>query len=102
MLSLMRQIMGGAISPTMMAAIIAGLRVRKETVGELTAAAQVMREFATKVDIADSTHLGDIVGTGGDGAHSFNVSTTLSPLRRVPRSVNTAGVRSVANAAAPI
>ena len=76
MLSLMRQIMGGAISPTMMAAIIAGLRVRKETVGELTAAAQVMREFATKVDIADSTHLVDIVGTGGDGAHSFNVSTT--------------------------
>ena len=76
MLSLMRQIMGGGVSPTMMAAIIAGLRVRKETVGELTAAAQVMREFATKVEIADTQHLVDIVGTGGDGAHSFNVSTT--------------------------
>jgi anthranilate phosphoribosyltransferase len=76
MLSLMRQIMGGQVSPTMTAAIIAGLRVRKETVGEITAAAQVMREFATKVDIADTTHLVDIVGTGGDGAQSFNVSTT--------------------------
>ena len=76
MLDLMRQIMGGQVSPALMAAIIAGLRVRKETVGELTAAAQVMREFATKVEIADDTHLVDIVGTGGDGAHSFNVSTT--------------------------
>ncbi len=76
MLDLMRQIMGGQVSPSLMAAIIAGLRVRKETVGELTAAAQVMREFATKVEIADDTHLVDIVGTGGDGAHSFNVSTT--------------------------
>jgi anthranilate phosphoribosyltransferase len=76
MLSLMRQIMGGTVSPTMTAAIIAGLRVRKETVGEITAAAQVMREFATPVEIGDKTHLVDIVGTGGDGAHSFNVSTT--------------------------
>ena len=76
MLDLMRQIMGGQVSPALMAAIIAGLRVRKETVGELTAAAQVMREFATKVEIADDTHLVDIVGTGGDGARSFNVSTT--------------------------
>ncbi len=76
MLTLMRHIMGGEVSPTLTAAIIAGLRVRKETVGEITAAAQVMREFATKVDIADKTHLLDIVGTGGDGAHSFNVSTT--------------------------
>lgn len=76
MLELMRQIMRGEVSPTLTAAVIAGLRVRKETVGEITAAAQVMREFATKVEIADSTHLVDIVGTGGDGAHSFNVSTT--------------------------
>ena len=76
MLSLMRQIMGGEVSPTLTAAIIAGLRVRKETVGEITAAAQVMREFSTKVEIADDSHLVDIVGTGGDGAHSFNVSTT--------------------------
>ena len=76
MLELMRQIMRGEVSPTLTAAVIAGLRVRKETVGEITAAAQVMREFATKVEIADNTHLVDIVGTGGDGAHSFNVSTT--------------------------
>jgi len=76
MLDLMRQIMSGSISPTLTAAIIAGLRVRKETVGEITAAAQVMREFATPVAIADKQHLVDIVGTGGDGAHSFNVSTT--------------------------
>lgn len=68
--------MNARISPRPAAAIIAGLRVRKETVGEITAAAQVMREFTTKVDIADKTHLLDIVGTGGDGAHSFNVSTT--------------------------
>jgi anthranilate phosphoribosyltransferase len=59
----------------MMAAIITGLRVKKETIGEITAAAQVMREFSTKVDVADKTHLVDIVGTGGDGSHTFNIST---------------------------
>jgi anthranilate phosphoribosyltransferase len=52
-----------------------GLRVKKETIGEITAAAQVMREFATKVDVPDRTHLVDIVGTGGDGSHTFNIST---------------------------
>jgi anthranilate phosphoribosyltransferase len=51
------------------------LRVKKETIGEITAAAQVMREFSTKVHVADPTHLVDIVGTGGDGAHTFNIST---------------------------
>ena len=75
MLSLMRQIMAGDISPVMTAAILTGLRVKKETIGEITAAAQVMREFATKVEVADRTHLVDIVGTGGDGSHSFNIST---------------------------
>jgi anthranilate phosphoribosyltransferase len=59
----------------MMAAIITGLRVKKETIGEITAAAQVMREFSTKVEVADTTHLVDIVGTGGDGSHTFNIST---------------------------
>ena len=75
MLHLMRLIMSGEMSPVMMAALITGLRVKKETIGEITAAAQVMREFSTKVHIADKTHLVDIVGTGGDGSHSFNIST---------------------------
>ena len=59
----------------MMAALLIGLRVKKETIGEITAAAQVMREFSTKVEVADRTHLVDIVGTGGDGSHTFNIST---------------------------
>ncbi|MDH4376164.1 MAG: anthranilate phosphoribosyltransferase [Ramlibacter sp.] len=75
MLHLMRLIMGGELSPVMSAALLTGLRVKKETIGEITAAAQVMREFSTKVRVLDKTHLVDIVGTGGDGAHSFNIST---------------------------
>jgi anthranilate phosphoribosyltransferase len=75
MLSLMRRIMSGEMSPVMMAALLIGLRVKKETIGEITAAAQVMREFSTKVEVADRTHLVDIVGTGGDGSHTFNIST---------------------------
>jgi anthranilate phosphoribosyltransferase len=75
MLDLMRQIMGGEMSPLMIAAITIGLRVKKETIGEIAAAAQVMRELATKVPVKDTTTLVDIVGTGGDGAHSFNIST---------------------------
>jgi len=75
MLHLMRLIMQGELSPVMMAAIITGLRVKKETIGEITAAAQVMREFSTKVHVHDRTHMVDIVGTGGDGAGTFNIST---------------------------
>ncbi|WP_296445098.1 anthranilate phosphoribosyltransferase [Rhodoferax sp. UBA5149] len=75
MLHIVRQIMNGEWSPVMMAALITGLRVKKETIGEITAAAQVMREFSTKVHVADKTHLVDIVGTGGDGSHTFNIST---------------------------
>jgi anthranilate phosphoribosyltransferase len=75
MLHIMRLIMSGELSPLMMAALITGLRVKKETIGEITAAAQVMREFSTKVHVADKTHLVDIVGTGGDGSHTFNIST---------------------------
>ena len=75
MLRIVRLIMSGELSPVMMAALITGLRVKKETIGEITAAAQVMREFATKVHVADKTHLVDIVGTGGDGSHTFNIST---------------------------
>jgi anthranilate phosphoribosyltransferase len=75
MLHLFRQIMSGEMSPTLIAALTIGLRVKKETIGEITAAAQVMREFSTKVPMADTTNLLDIVGTGGDGAHTFNIST---------------------------
>jgi anthranilate phosphoribosyltransferase len=75
MLKVVRLIMSGEMSPVMMAALITGLRVKKETIGEITAAAQVMREFSTKVHVADKKHLVDIVGTGGDGSHTFNIST---------------------------
>ena len=75
MLHIMRLIMSGEMSPVLMAALVTGLRVKKETIGEITAAAQVMREFSTKVNVADKTHLVDIVGTGGDGSHTFNIST---------------------------
>ncbi|MGC4059770.1 MAG: anthranilate phosphoribosyltransferase [Aquabacterium sp.] len=76
MLGLMRRIMRGEMSPVTMAGFITGLRVKKETVGEITAAAQVMREFATPVHVADKLHLVDVCGTGGDGLHTFNISTT--------------------------
>jgi anthranilate phosphoribosyltransferase len=75
MLHLMRLIMQGELSPVMTAAIVTGLRVKKETIGEITAAAQVMREFSTKVHVHDRRHMVDIVGTGGDGAGTFNIST---------------------------
>lgn len=75
MLSLMRRIMGGEMSPVTAAAILVGLRVKKETIGEITAAAQVMREFSVKVPLQPGPHLVDVVGTGGDGAHTFNIST---------------------------
>ena len=78
MLSLMRQIMSGEVTPVMIAALITGLRVKKETIGEITAAAMVMRELSTKVPVADSTHLVDTCGTGGDSAHTFNISTAAT------------------------
>jgi anthranilate phosphoribosyltransferase len=68
--------MGGEVSPVMTAAILTGLRVKKETVGEIAAAAQVMRELSTRIEVADNSHFVDIVGTGGDGAHTFNISTS--------------------------
>jgi anthranilate phosphoribosyltransferase len=75
MLSLMRRIMSGEVTPVMIAALTVGLRVKKETIGEIAAAAQVMREFATKVEVGDADSLLDIVGTGGDASHTFNIST---------------------------
>ena len=76
MLHLMRLIMRGEVSPVMMAAILTGLRVKKETIGEIAAAATVMRELCTKVDVPHNANFVDIVGTGGDSSHTFNISTT--------------------------
>jgi len=78
MLDLMRQIMSGEMSPVLIAAVTIGLRVKKETIGEITAAAQVMRELATKVVVQNPENLVDVVGTGGDSAHTFNISTAAS------------------------
>ncbi|MCC6561521.1 MAG: anthranilate phosphoribosyltransferase [Xanthomonadales bacterium] len=75
MVDLFRQIMRGEVSPAMTAAILTGLRVKKETVGEIAGAALAMREFSAKVEIGPDPHFVDIVGTGGDGAHTFNIST---------------------------
>ena len=75
MTAMMRHIMSGDIPPTLVAAFLVALRTKKETVGEIAAAAQVMREFATPVQVSDTRHLVDVVGTGGDGAHTFNIST---------------------------
>jgi anthranilate phosphoribosyltransferase len=75
MLHLMRMLMRGEMSPQMATALLMGLRVKKETVGEITAAAQVMREFATPVQTPYPEQLLDMCGTGGDGSHTFNIST---------------------------
>jgi anthranilate phosphoribosyltransferase len=78
MLHIMRQIMGGELTPAQVGGFIIGLRVKKETIGEIAAAAQVMREFATTVPVKDPAEVIDIVGTGGDSAHTFNVSTATA------------------------
>jgi anthranilate phosphoribosyltransferase len=75
MLHIMRQIMRGELTPAQIGGFVVGLRVKKETIGEIAAAAQVMREFATLVRVADDRYLVDTCGTGGDAAHTFNVST---------------------------
>lgn len=75
MLHIMRQIMRGELTPAQIAGFIIGLRVKKETIGEIAAAAQVMRELATHVEVRDDAHLVDTCGTGGDSAHTFNIST---------------------------
>jgi anthranilate phosphoribosyltransferase len=75
MLDIMRQVMQGALTPAQIAGLLIGLRMKGETVEEISAAAQVMRELSTKVDIKDTAHLVDTCGTGGDGIQTFNVST---------------------------
>ncbi len=78
MVDLFRQVMAGRVTPVQLSAILMGLHVKTETVSEIAAAAQVMREVATKVEVADKTHLVDTCGTGGDKAHTFNISTTAA------------------------
>ena len=98
MLHIMRLIMGGEMSPVLMAAFISALRVKKETIGEITAAAQVMREFSTKVQVTDTKHMVDIVGTGGDGSHTFNISTcTMFVVAAAGAKVSKHGGRSVSS-----
>jgi anthranilate phosphoribosyltransferase len=75
MLSVMQQIMDGELTPVQIAGILIALRCKGETVTEIAAAAQVMRELATKVPLGVDEHLVDTCGTGGDGAHTFNIST---------------------------
>lgn len=75
MLHIMRQIMRGELTPAQIAGFVIGLRVKKETIGEIAAAAQVMREFATRVPVAHPEQILDVVGTGGDAARTFNIST---------------------------
>lgn len=78
MLQIMRQIMRGELTPAQIAGFIIGLRVKKETIGEIAAAAQVMREFATPVKVKNDRNLVDTCGTGGDAAHTFNISTAAA------------------------
>jgi anthranilate phosphoribosyltransferase len=75
MLHLMRMLMRGEMTPQIACALLMGLRVKKETVGEITAAAQVMREFALPVKTSNPKELLDMCGTGGDGSNTFNIST---------------------------
>jgi anthranilate phosphoribosyltransferase len=74
MQSVMRTIMTGEATPAQIGGFLVGLRMKGETIDEITAAALVMRELATKVTVSGA-HVVDIVGTGGDGAHTFNIST---------------------------
>ena len=98
MLSLMRQIMAGEISPVMTAAILTGLRVKKETIGEIAAAATVMRELSTKVIVPPpNEHFLDVVGTGGDGSHTFNISTATIFVAAAGARVAKHGGRSVSS-----
>jgi len=76
--------MSGELSPVQIAGLLMGLRVKKETIGEIAAAARIMREFATKVTVTDHRHLIDIVGTGGDGWQHLNIRPPRCRCRRLP------------------
>ena len=100
MVALMRQIMAGEVSPVMLSAILAGLRTKKETIGEIAAAATVMRELSTKVVVPPpNDNFLDVVGTGGDGTHTFNISTaTIFVAAAAGARVAKHGGRSVSSA----
>jgi len=76
MTEVMRTIMSGDATAAQIGGFLIGLRMKGETVEEIAAAAAVMRDFATPVEVAAGEHLVDIVGTGGDGSRTFNISTT--------------------------
>jgi anthranilate phosphoribosyltransferase len=76
MQSVMHQVMSGALTPAQISALLVALRIKGETIDEIAAAASVMRELSSKVNVEESRHLIDTCGTGGDGIQTFNVSTT--------------------------
>jgi len=77
MIAVMRQVMTGEAGDAQIGALLMALRIKGETIDEIAGAAQVMRELATPV-VVSGENLVDIVGTGGDGANLFNVSTAAS------------------------
>jgi len=78
MLDIMHQLMSGELTPVQIASILIALRMKGETVDEIVAAAEVMRELSIKVKVATDEHLIDTCGTGGDGIQTFNVSTVCA------------------------
>lgn len=77
MVDVMRQIMSAGSTDVQIGAFLLGMRIKGETIDEITGGVQVLREFASGVKV-EGPHLVDIVGTGGDGANLFNVSTAAS------------------------
>ena len=77
MRTVMRELMSGKLTDAQLGGFLVALRMKGESIEEISAAASVMREFAIRVQV-DDPHLVDIVGTGGDGARTFNISTTAS------------------------
>ena len=104
MRGVMLAIMQGQCPDAMMGALLTALRMKGESIEEITAAAQVMRELAIKVDLSDVPNVVDIVGTGGDGANLFNVSTAATWSQRWPAAMLPSMVMAAfpANRAVPI
>jgi anthranilate phosphoribosyltransferase len=74
MREIMRTVMSGGATPAQIGGFLMALRAKGESVGEVVAAAEVLREMSTRVHV-EAEHLIDTCGTGGDGAHTFNIST---------------------------
>ncbi|MFV0279083.1 MAG: anthranilate phosphoribosyltransferase [Parahaliea sp.] len=77
MAQVMHQVMSGGATDAQIGAMLVALRMKSESIAEIAAAARVMRELALTVDVSKE-HLVDLVGTGGDGANLFNVSTAAT------------------------